>query len=353
MASIRFAEVSKRFPDGSSAVRDLSFEVGDGERLVLVGPSGCGKSTTLRLLAGLEAVSAGRIHLGAEDVTEKPPQERNLAMVFQSYALYPHKTVRENLAFPLRMQKMPRAAIHARIEEVASSLEIDGLLERRPGQLSGGQRQRVALGRALVREPAAFLFDEPLSNLDAALRVRTRAELVRLHRRLGTTMVYVTHDQEEAMTLGDRIAVMRGGVIEQIAAPLEVYRRPASLFVATFVGSPPMNVLPCEVCDRGVQGEGWFLELARALPRPGTKLHFGVRPTDLEIVPPERGLGRATIDVVETLGATSIVHLEGAARWVAVVAAPFAGRAGDVVGIRFHPEIVHLFAADEKRIPET
>jgi multiple sugar transport system ATP-binding protein len=223
MATIALQGVSKIFPNGHAAVRDVTLDIDDGELLVLVGPSGCGKSTVLRLIAGLETASGGRIMIGRQDVTEVAPQQRDLAMVFQNYALYPHKSVRENLAFALEVRKMPAAQIEERVRAAATGLGIESLLDRKPAQLSGGQRQRVALGRAIVREPRAFLLDEPLSNLDPLLRAGTRAELALLHRRLGATIVYVTHDQEEAMTLATRMAVMNGGVIEQVAAPLEIF----------------------------------------------------------------------------------------------------------------------------------
>src|SRR5262245_46252824 len=245
MAAIRLDQVEKVYSNGQVAARGLDLEAADGEFLVLVGPSGCGKSTALRMVAGLETPTRGRIVIGGRDVTSLPPQERDLAMVFQNYALYPHKTVRQNLEFGLRMRQTSAAVIAERVTRVAHSLGIESYLERRPSQLSGGQRQRVALGRAIVREPQAFLFDEPLSNLDARLRVETRAELARLHRRLGATMLYVTHDQEEAMTLGNRVAVLRDGRLEQVAPPMDIYRRPANRFVAGVMGPPAMNLLPC------------------------------------------------------------------------------------------------------------
>ncbi|HYC33055.1 MAG TPA: ATP-binding cassette domain-containing protein, partial [Gemmatimonadales bacterium] len=246
MARVRLEQVEKVYPNGHVAARGLDFEIADGEFMVLVGPSGCGKSTALRMIAGLETPTGGRVLIGERDVTSLPPQERDIAMVFQSYALYPHMTVRENLGFGLRMRGAQKGDIEQRVVAAARALSLDQVLDRRPSQLSGGQRQRVALGRAIVRDPQVFLFDEPLSNLDAKLRVETRAELARLHRRLRATIVYVTHDQEEALTLGNRIAVMHGGVVEQVAPPMEVYRRPATAFVAGFVGSPAMNLLPGE-----------------------------------------------------------------------------------------------------------
>jgi ABC-type sugar transport system ATPase subunit len=291
MASLTLDRVSKRFPNGHAAVAGLSLDIADGELLVLVGPSGCGKSTVLRLIAGLEAPTSGRILIGGNDVTDTPPQHRDLAMVFQSYALYPHKSVRENLAFGLRMRGTTPAEITARVSRVAASLDIEPLLDRRPAELSGGQRQRVALGRAIVREPRAFLLDEPLSNLDPLLRADTRAELGLLHRSLGSTMVYVTHDQEEAMTLGTRIAVMNQGRLEQVGTPIEVYERPATVFVARFVGAPAMNLWHAnEASDRGA-------------------LLLGMRPHDVTITAAGAGDVDGTIEIVETLGAQQVVHL--------------------------------------------
>ena len=247
MAQITLSHIDKRYPNGYIASRDLSLTVEDGEFLVLVGPSGSGKSTVLRMIAGLEKPTGGTITIGDRDVTSLPPQERDIAMVFQSYALYPHMSVRENMAFGLKLRKQPAEAVSRRVSEVAESLGLTPMFDRKPAQLSGGQRQRVALGRAIVREPKAFLFDEPLSNLDAQLRVETRAELARLHRRLAATMVYVTHDQVEAMTLGTRVAVLKDGMLQQVAPPMELYRRPQNRFVASFIGSPSMNFVRGEV----------------------------------------------------------------------------------------------------------
>ena len=249
MASVTYDHVTKTFGD-TAAVKELMLEVSDGEFMVLVGPSGCGKSTALRMLAGLERVSDGRILIGDRVVNNVAPQHRDIAMVFQSYALYPHMTVYDNLAFGLRNQKVGKKDIDRRVRRAMDILDLDPLIKRKPKQLSGGQRQRVALGRAIVREPEAFLMDEPLSNLDAQLRVQTRAEILKLQRELGTTTIYVTHDQVEAMTMGDRIAVMKLGVLQQVGAPEELYRKPQNLFVASFIGSPAMNLVPAEVMDR-------------------------------------------------------------------------------------------------------
>ncbi|HKF62435.1 MAG TPA: ATP-binding cassette domain-containing protein, partial [Dongiaceae bacterium] len=241
MAGIEFERVFKRFPGGVTAVEDLSLAIRDGEFMIFVGPSGCGKTTALRMVAGLEEINEGEIRIGGRRVNELDAQDRDIAMVFQNYALYPHKSVRDNIAFPLRMQRMGRTEISQRVSEVATLLGIEALLERRPGELSGGQRQRVAMGRAIVRHPQVFLMDEPLSNLDAKLRIQMRVELVKLHRRLGVTTIYVTHDQTEAMTLGQRVAVLNEGRIQQVAPPRQLYLHPANLFVASFIGSPPMN----------------------------------------------------------------------------------------------------------------
>jgi ABC-type sugar transport system ATPase subunit len=334
MAEIRLRDVRKTYPGGHEAVQGVDLAIADGELLVLVGPSGCGKSTTLRLVAGLETPTAGTITIGARDVTRVAPQDRDLAMVFQSYALYPHKTVRENLAFPLRMRHVPAAEIPGRIDAVAHVLGIDGLLDQRPRQLSGGQRQRVALGRAIVRQPRAFLLDEPLSNLDAKLRVQTRAELARIHRQLGATMLYVTHDQEEAMTLGDRIAVMHGGRLLQVAAPMEVYRRPANRFVAGFIGSPAMNFLPGTMVT---EGDGGVL--------------VGIRPHDVQIVAADEGDLGARVEVVEPLGPELLVHVTpadapGAEPLRIVAPADQAIGEGTQVGLRLRRDRLHRFAAE-------
>jgi multiple sugar transport system ATP-binding protein len=293
MASITFQHVSKRFDD-TLAVDDLSIAAPDGEFLVLVGPSGCGKTTALRMLAGLEDASDGRILIGDRVVNNVAPGARNVAMVFQSYALYPHMTVYQNLAFSLHNFKVPKAEIARRVGEAARILELDALLSRKPKQLSGGQRQRVALGRAIVREPDAFLMDEPLSNLDAALRVQTRAEILKLQRRLQTTTIYVTHDQVEAMTMGDRIAVMSKGVLQQIGTPEELYTRPANTFVGTFIGSPAMNIV-----DPGLLG----------LRAEGQLAGFRPEHVDVGNGRPDAASYEAVVEVVEYLGDEQLAHL--------------------------------------------
>jgi len=306
MSAIRVENVRKTYPNGYDAVRGVDLTAQDGEFLVLVGPSGCGKTTLLRMIAGLENVSAGRIVIGDEDVTNVPPHQRDVAMVFQDYALYPHMTVADNLAFGLRLSKLARAERERRVARVAATLGLDELLDRKPGALSGGQRQRVAMGRAIVREPKAFLMDEPLSNLDAMLRVSMRSELARMHERLNTTTVYVTHDQIEAMTLGHRVAVLREGALQQLDTPQELYHHPVNVFVAAFIGSPAMNLVEAHV-ERGIAHIGEF-----SIPLPTDtrgidgNVVLGVRPSDFELVAAaDPDLPRITVrpEVVEDLGA--------------------------------------------------
>ncbi|NDW07481.1 sn-glycerol-3-phosphate ABC transporter ATP-binding protein UgpC [Jiella pacifica] len=308
MAKIELKDVRKVYAGNVEAVKGVSLSVEDGAFVVLVGPSGCGKSTLLRMVAGLESISSGTVQIGDRVVNDLEPAERDIAMVFQNYALYPHMTVRKNLEYGLKNRKMAPAEIARRVDEAAKMLEIGALLDRRPGQLSGGQRQRVAMGRALVREPAAFLFDEPLSNLDAKLRVQMRAEIRRLQRRLRTTSLYVTHDQLEAMTLADTLVVLNAGRIEQAGSPMEVYERPASLFVATFIGSPAMNLLP--LGEQGIPGltapEGLF-----SRTRPAETL--GIRPEHMRVVDgeaprPEEMRFDLTVSGVEVVGAESFVY---------------------------------------------
>ena len=320
MARVTLDGVKKIYDDGTVAVHDVSLDVADGEFVVLVGPSGCGKSTTLRMIAGLESISAGELRIDDRVVNDVPPAKRDIAMVFQSYALYPHMSVRDNMGFALRLQKRPKAEIREKVQRAAEVLGLEPLLGRTPRQLSGGQRQRVAIGRALVREPRVFLFDEPLSNLDAKLRAEMRRELAALHRRLGTTMIYVTHDQLEAMTLGDRIVVMNKGAVCQIGPPSSVYDSPNDTFVATFLGSPPMNLLPGSVLRS--DGETLFhpdAQPAATIPiSPGScgsasRSILGVRPEHL-LVGDGRGAGDprilcGTVELVEPLGHDQLVHL--------------------------------------------
>jgi multiple sugar transport system ATP-binding protein len=308
MAGVTLEQVSKIYPPSVTAVEPLDLEIADGEFVVLVGPSGCGKTTLLRMIAGLEAVTAGRVLVGARDVTRVAPQARDIAMVFQSYALYPQMTVRENLAFPLKARRVRRAEVAERVQAVARTLDIEELLDRKPGQLSGGQRQRVAIGRATIRRPQVFLMDEPLSNLDAKLRVEMRAELARLHLRLGTTTIYVTHDQVEAMTLGQRVAVMRGGALQQCDTPRALFGTPENLFVATFIGSPTMNLVDAELAagtvsfgGLSVTVDGW--KSLGSGPRP---VILGIRPAAFDVPGPgaDPTLPRLQVvpDVVEELG---------------------------------------------------
>jgi multiple sugar transport system ATP-binding protein len=315
MASVTYDHVTKRFTGGTLAVKDLSLDIKDMEFMVLVGPSGCGKSTALRMLAGLEEISEGEIRIGDTVVNDIPPRDRDIAMVFQSYALYPHMTVHDNMAFGLRMRGMAKPDIEKRVAHAAEILELGPLLKRKPRQLSGGQRQRVALGRAIVREPQAFLLDEPLSNLDAKLRVQTRIELQKQHRALHATFIYVTHDQVEAMTMGDRIAVMRDGVLQQVAPPREIYDRPANMYVAGFIGSPTMNFIPVTVQGKTARTPGLSVELPTA---PGIeKAVLGVRPEAMtEKVREDSNASGAngasmldmTVEVTEILGADQFVY---------------------------------------------
>jgi multiple sugar transport system ATP-binding protein len=354
--AIRLVDVSRTFPNGQIAVRDLTFEVASGELLTIVGPSGSGKSTVLRLIAGLDPVTSGRIEIDGHDVTAVSPRDRDVAMVFQSYALYPHMTVRENLAFGLRVRHTPRADIDAAVARTAEMLGLAALLERRPAQLSGGQRQRVAVGRALARNAGVYLLDEPLSNLDPQLRSETRTELGLLHRRLGATMVYVTHDQEEAMTLGTRIAVMRAGGLEQVGPPMELYRRPANRFVAQFLGTPAMNLLPA-TSERG--DRDWRVTAAltgtrglwapAAVPLPA-RVEIGIRPHDVELCAEPDADAAGVVVLAEPLGAAVLLHVRPdrspspLVRLLAPVDA--AATAGDRVAFRLSRDRVLVFDAE-------
>jgi multiple sugar transport system ATP-binding protein len=317
MAEITLDHVTKRYPDGYEAVNDINLGIADGEFVILVGPSGCGKSTALRMIAGLEDITEGELKIDGEVVNEKPPKDRDIAMVFQNYALYPHMTVRENMGFALKLRGVPQEEIDRKVEEAARILDLTQHLDRKPAQLSGGQRQRVAMGRAIVRDPKAFLMDEPLSNLDAKLRVQMRTEVSRIQARLGTTTVYVTHDQTEAMTLGDRVAVMRLGTLQQVGSPMELYTKPRNLFVAGFIGSPAMNFMPASVEDGSLRlpmGEVTVPSEIRERVTDGRPLIAGIRPenfADAALVREgrERGFAfRARIEVLEWLGAELYAH---------------------------------------------
>ena len=357
MAAIALQNVGKVFPNGHIALSGLTLDIADGELLVLVGPSGSGKSTALRIIAGLEEPTSGRVVIDGQDVTDVPAQERDLAMVFQSYALYPHKSVRDNLAFPLRVRGEDAARIEARVAQAASMLGIGELLGRKPGQLSGGQRQRVALGRALVREPKAFLLDEPLSNLDPRLRTQTRSELALLHRRLSATMVHVTHDQEEAMTLGTRIAIMHDGALQQVAPPMEVYNRPANMFVAGFIGAPAMNFLAAT----SVGVDSLRLATGGSVVRfphgasPGAQVILGVRPQDVELVDGGTADLHGAAEVVEPRGSDAVLHVRIDERTDALSVVVDSDRLvarGESLGLRFRRDRLHLFdARTEQRMP--
>ena len=352
MASVTFDHVTKAYADDAVAVNDLELLIKDGEFLVLVGPSGSGKSTALRCLAGLEEITAGQIKIDERVVNRVPSKDRNIAMVFQSYALYPHMTVYDNLAFGLKLLKTPKQEIKRRVNEAAQILNLERFLERKPRALSGGQRQRVALGRAIVREPAVFLMDEPLSNLDAKLRVQTRAEILRIQRRLGTTTVYVTHDQIEAMTMGDRIAVMNDGLLQQVGPPPELYEHPVNKFVAAFIGSPAMNFATVRADQGKLKIGDQLLHLSGsrakiAEQRHGKQLEIGFRPEDLEVA---NGSGDgavhfpAKVDVVEYLGNQELLHAEVEGNEiVALVSSARKVKVGDSVEFTIPNEKLHMF----------
>jgi multiple sugar transport system ATP-binding protein len=357
MATVTFDHVSKRFGPETTAVSDLNLEIADGEFLVLVGPSGCGKTTALRCVAGLESISEGRVLIGDRVVNDVPPKDRDIAMVFQSYALYPHMSVYDNLAFGLKLRKTPKADIDARVRKAAGILGLEKFLERKPRALSGGQRQRVALGRAIVREPAVFLMDEPLSNLDAKLRVQTRAEILRLQRQIGTTTLYVTHDQVEAMTMGDRIAVMNAGVLQQAGTPRELYDHPRNVFVAGFIGSPAMNFLTTQTDGSGLRLGDLTLRLSgqpaqAAMDRPaGSTVVLGFRPEHLDIVDGQADVVTipVQVDVVEYLGNEELIHAQSANNEiVAIVPSARQIKAGDRVSLGVALDKLHLFDAESE-----
>ncbi|WP_337997770.1 sn-glycerol-3-phosphate ABC transporter ATP-binding protein UgpC [Oleispirillum naphthae] len=347
MATLSLQALTKRYDNGVPAVNAVSLDAADGEFIVIVGPSGCGKSTLLRLVAGLETVSGGRVVIDGAVVNDREPGNRDIAMVFQNYALYPHMTVAGNMAYGLRNRRVPKPEIAAKVRRAAEILELTELLERRPAQLSGGQRQRVAMGRAIVREPKVFLFDEPLSNLDAKLRVSMRVEIKRLQRRLRTTAVYVTHDQVEAMTLADRLVVMNRGVAEQIGPPLALYERPATVFVAGFIGSPAMNLLPAEWDGRFARVSP---HLALALPglgAPPGPLTLGIRPEHLGL----EGGAAAAVELVEPLGADTLVHVRLADGPLLVARAAAAPAPDAPLALEMPLARLHLFDAAGNRIP--
>ena len=351
MATVTFDHVTKRFGD-FAAVNDLSLDIGDGEFMVLVGPSGCGKTTSLRMIAGLEEVTDGTLRIGDRVVNDVAPKDRDIAMVFQSYALYPHMTVRDNMAFGLKLRKLPKAEIEKRVQDAARILGLEHL-DKKPRELSGGQRQRVALGRAIVREPAVFLMDEPLSNLDAKLRVQTRAEIARLHQRLGTTTVYVTHDQVEAMTMGTRIAIMNAGLLQQVGPPQEVYESPRNLFVAGFIGSPAMNLVRMSGNGERIEGEGLAFPVPdrhRSAMGSSRGVVAGFRPEHLTLGAAGGGAAiRGTADVVEYLGSEELLHVSVPGHpsdLIASVGSEHHVRAGEPVELTLPLDKLYLFDAE-------
>jgi multiple sugar transport system ATP-binding protein len=359
MATISIENVHKNFGN-VEVIKDVSFEVADGKFAVLVGPSGCGKSTLLRMIAGLETVTQGDIKLDGERINDVPPDQRGIAMVFQSYALYPHMTVAENIGFCLDLKKVPKTKIRKEVEQVAELLQLSDLLERRPADLSGGQRQRVAIGRAIIKRPRVILFDEPLSNLDASLRVQMRAELQRLHQELRDTIVYVTHDQVEAMTMADTIVVLNRGSVAQWAHPIELYRRPRNMFVATFIGSPRMNLIKGIISSEGTTpsfaaAEGWtvVLEPSRLAAADRQPAWLGIRPEDIKLVDTNSRADRCgTVAIVERLGAETYVNvLLGAQTLLVRVHGDIALRPGDTVQLAFERAGFHLFDQAEQAFP--
>ncbi|BAD85964.1 ABC-type maltdextrin transport system, ATPase component [Thermococcus kodakarensis KOD1] len=363
MAEVKLINVWKQFGD-FTAVKDMNLHIKDGEFMILLGPSGCGKTTTLRMIAGLEEPTKGQIYIGDKLVADPekgifvPPKDRDIAMVFQSYALYPHMTVYDNIAFPLKLRKVPKDEIDRRVREVAEMLGLTELLNRKPRELSGGQRQRVALGRAIVRKPQVFLMDEPLSNLDAKLRVKMRAELKRLQRQLGVTTIYVTHDQVEAMTMGDRVAVINQGQLQQVGTPEEVYDRPANTFVAGFIGSPPMNFMDATVTEDGFADFGEFrlkflpdqFEVLREKNLVGREVIFGIRPEDIydalfaQVKIPGENMARALVEIIENLGGEKIVHLSiGDVTFLGKFPAESRVQEGQEVDVVFDMRKAHVF----------
>ncbi len=353
MATVTYDKATRIYPGADTpSVDELEIEIADGEFLVLVGPSGCGKSTSLRMLAGLEEVNGGRILIGDKDVTHMPPKDRDVAMVFQNYALYPHMTVADNMGFALKIAGKSKSEIRERVEEAAKILDLEAYLERKPKALSGGQRQRVAMGRAIVRQPQVFLMDEPLSNLDAKLRVQTRTQIASLQRRLGVTTVYVTHDQVEAMTMGDRVAVLKDGILQQCDSPRHMYDHPNNVFVAGFIGSPAMNLMTVPVADGGIKLGDYVHPVERdILAKAGNELVLGVRPEDVDLSDSGRGLP-IEIDVVEELGADAYIYgeLPGAGAtdkpFIARVDGRTPPKKGEIVHFTPKGDHVHLFNAE-------
>jgi multiple sugar transport system ATP-binding protein len=353
VAEVSLIHVSKRFGTAAAAVDDLTINIPDRELMVLLGPSGCGKTTGLRMIAGLEQPDAGEIRIAGQRVNEVEPKDRDVALVFQSYALYPHMTVRDNMLYPLKVRRMSGADRERRVKQAAELLRITNLLDRKPRQLSGGEQQRVALGRAIVREPRVFLMDEPLSNLDAKLRVHTRAELKALQKQLGTTTVFVTHDQAEAMTLADRIAVMNAGALQQVGTPDDVYDRPANLFVAQFIGSPPMNTLAVSRVDGQLVTEGgWRFPVPRKLTLPDEALTVGIRPEDLRLdLTGTDGGFPATVFVSEPLGNEVIVNVQIGETVLKVRAGPSVRpERGETVYLTAQSERLHVFGSNGQRL---
>ncbi len=359
MATVTFTDATRIYQDGATpAVDRLNLFIEDGEFLVLVGPSGCGKSTTLRMLAGLEPIDDGSVHIGDRDVTFLPPRDRDIAMVFQSYALYPHMTVAENIGFHLKIKKLGKAEINERVAEAAKLLDLEEYLDRKPAKLSGGQRQRVAMGRAIVRQPQVFLMDEPLSNLDAKLRVSTRTQIAALQRRLGVTTVYVTHDQVEAMTMGDRVAVLKDGILQQCDTPRTLFTRPLNMFVAGFIGSPAMNMVTCSVGEDGAEFSSLRIPLTpeQRATLTSSSMSVGFRPENLHISRDGTGL-RATISTVEELGSDSFLYCAPDGHPDLTVVSRAEGlsgaKAGDAVVLRPDPGALHLFdTATGLRLPD-
>ena len=352
MASISLRNISKVYPGEVTAVSDCNLEINDKEFVILVGPSGCGKTTTLRMIAGLEEITSGELYIGDRLVNEVQPKDRDIAMVFQNYALYPHMTVYKNMAFGLQLRKMPKAEIDDRVHEAAKILDIEHLLNRKPRALSGGERQRVALGRAMVRNPAVFLLDEPLSNLDAKLRASMRTELIKLHQQLETTFVYVTHDQTEAMTMGDRIVVLDKGLIQQVDIPQNLYDAPCNVFVAAFIGSPQMNFLDATL---GSDDKGYYLNVYEDklyLPESksreslkdyvGKSIKFGIRPEDIKVADTDSGLS-VSVEVIELMGNEVYLYLKYNDSQLTARVPPTATKAGDDIKVFFNMEKAHLF----------